>query len=201
MTTTHQSSFRCFFYPNLNFKHHIVNLKSKLSKALYALRTAKNTLSSKSLLLIYNSIFHCHLLYAIQIWSCSRSGPINELFKMQKKAIRIVSGSSYNSHTEPLFKKLGVLPLPDLISITKIQFMQRFKQKFLPTSFDDTWVVCSPSPPFCYCISKIIHVCALLAPFSPFPLKLPPCMEPKLVKCCDATDRCATAEFGNILLG
>ena len=70
------------------------------------------------------------MLYALQIWSCSKSGPINEIFKMQKKAIRIVSGASYNAHTEPLFKKLQVLPLPDLISFTKIQFMQRFKQKF-----------------------------------------------------------------------
>ena len=129
-----------FFDPNLNFKHHISTLKNKLSKALYALRSVKKTLNQKSLLLIYNSIFHCHLLYAIQIWSCSKSGPINEIFKMQKKAIRIVAGTSYNSHTEPLFKRLQVLPLPDLISYTKIQFMQRFKQKFLPSSFEETWV-------------------------------------------------------------
>ena len=74
-----------FFDPNLNFKHHIFNLKKKLSKALYALQTVKNTLNPKSILLIYNSIFHCRLLYAIQIWSCSRLGPIGELFKFQKK--------------------------------------------------------------------------------------------------------------------
>ena len=74
-----------FFDPNLNFKHHTSNLKNKLSKALYALRSVKNTLGQKSLLLIYNSIFQCHLLYAIQIWSCSKSGPLNEIFKLQKK--------------------------------------------------------------------------------------------------------------------
>ena len=59
---------------------------------------------------------------------------------MQKKAIRIVAGASFNSHTEPLFKMLQVLPLPDIISYTKIQFMQRFKQKFLLSSFEETWV-------------------------------------------------------------
>ena len=128
-----------FFDPALNFKFHISKLKTKLSKALYALRMVKNTLNQASLLMLYNSIFHCHLLYAIQIWSCSKSGPINELFKMQKAAIRIIAGSSYNSHTEPLFKKLQVLPLPDLISFSKLQFMQRFWQDFLPTSFNDTW--------------------------------------------------------------
>ena len=128
------------FDPDLNFKSHIANLKSKLSKSLYALRTAKNTLSTDSLLLLYNSIFHSHLLYANTIWSCSRSSLINEIFKMQKAAVRLITGSAYNAHTEPLFKKLKILPLPDLITFSKIQFIQRFSQKFLPSSFNDIWV-------------------------------------------------------------
>ena len=103
-----------------------MTLKTKLSRALYALRSVKKTLNQQSLLLLYNSVFHCHLLYAVIIWSCSRSGQLNEIFKMQKKAIRIVAGVSYNSHTEPLLKKLQVLPLPGLISFPKIQFMHRF---------------------------------------------------------------------------
>ena len=129
-----------FFDPCLNFKYHLSILHKKLSKALYSLRLVKNILSKTSLLLLYNSLFHCHLLYAIQIWSCTSSGPINEIFKMQKAAIRIINGSNYNSHTEPIFKKLEILPLPDLITFTKIQFMQRFSQKMLPTSFRETWV-------------------------------------------------------------
>ena len=59
---------------------------------------------------------------------------------MQKAAIRIIAGAKYNSHTEPLFKKLQILPLPDLITYNKLQFMQRFTQQFLPESFNDVWV-------------------------------------------------------------
>ena len=129
-----------YFDPCLNFKFHLSTLRKKLSKALYSLRLVKNTLSEKSLLLIYNSIFHCHLLYAIQIWSCTSPGFINNIFKMQKAAVRIINGSKYNSHTEPIFKKLNILPLPDLIHFTKLQFMHRFSQKFLPESFSATWV-------------------------------------------------------------
>ena len=65
-----------FFDPDLNFKFHISSLRKKLSKSLYALRSVKNTLNQNSLYLLYNSIFHCHLLYAVHIWSCSKSGPI-----------------------------------------------------------------------------------------------------------------------------
>ena len=127
-----------FFDPELNFKCHIGSLRKKLSRALYALRSVKNTLSSKSLIMLYNSIFHCHVLYAIQIWSCTNSGLINEIFKLQKTAVRIISGSAYNAHTEPLFKSLEILPLPDLILFSKLQFMQKFTQNFLPISFSET---------------------------------------------------------------
>ena len=61
-------------------------------------------------------------------------------FQTQKSSIRIISGAAYNAHTEPLFKKLEILPLPDLISFAKLQFMQRFIQKLLPNSFKDIWV-------------------------------------------------------------
>ena len=130
-----------FFDENLNFKYHISTLRKKLSGALYSLRLVKNTLSTSSLKLLYNSIFHCHLIYAISIWSSANNSLINMLFKLQKNAIRIISQAPYNSHTEPLFKKHEILPLPDLIHFSKIQFMQRFKNNFLPTSFEDTWTL------------------------------------------------------------
>ena len=60
-------------------------LKSELSKALYALRSVKKTLNQKSLLLLYNSVFHYRLLYAVQIWSCSRSSLVNDIFKNAKE--------------------------------------------------------------------------------------------------------------------
>ena len=59
---------------------------------------------------------------------------------MQKSAVRIILDAPYNSHTEPPFKKLQILPLPDLITFNKLQFMQQFSQKFLPISFDSIWV-------------------------------------------------------------
>jgi hypothetical protein len=52
----------------------------------------------------------------------------------------LISNSKYNAHTEPLLKKCGILPLPDLADFFKIQFMHRFSQHFLPLSFSDTWV-------------------------------------------------------------
>jgi len=128
-----------YFDSNLSFKYQISHIRKKLSKALYTLRMVKNTLPSHSLKLIYYSIFHCHLIYAIQVWSCCSPSLLNGLFKLQKSAIRIICNVSYNEHTEPLFKKEDILPLPDLVSFFKIQFIQRFTQQFLPSSFNLIW--------------------------------------------------------------
>ena len=128
-----------FIDSNLNFKYQISNIRKKLSKALYTLKISKNILPPHSLKLLYFSLFHCHLIYAIQIWSCCASYLTNDLFKLQKAAIRVVCGTAYNSHTEPLFKKENILPLPDLITFFKIQFMHRFRQNFLPESFNLIW--------------------------------------------------------------
>jgi hypothetical protein len=128
-----------FMDPSLNFKFHINSIAKKLSVGLYFIRTAKNYLTQKSLKLLYYSLFHCHLIYAIHVWSCTTNNNLNILAKLQKSAVRLITNSVYNAHTEPLFKKLRVLPFYDLMSFFKIQFMQQFKNGFLPKSFDGEW--------------------------------------------------------------
>ena len=51
-----------------------------------------------------------------------------------------MNGSKYNSHTEPLFKELKILPLDALIKFFNLQFMQHFIQGFLPASFNSVWL-------------------------------------------------------------
>ena len=126
--------------PKLNFKHHVNILVKKLSSSLYFMRKAKNIVSTKAMKFIYYSIFHSHIIYAIQSWSSCSQSSMNTVFKMQKKAIRIISGTAYNSHTESLFKEHSILPLPNLITFFKLQFMQNYTQGFLPTLFNNVWI-------------------------------------------------------------
>jgi len=59
---------------------------------------------------------------------------------MQKSAVRIIENVRYNTHTEPIFKKLEILPLPELATYFKLQFMQKFHQKTLPTLLSNSWI-------------------------------------------------------------
>jgi len=128
-----------YFDPNLNFKFHTQMLCKKISKSIYAIRTVKNILPESALCSLYFALLHSHLVYAVQIWSSGSGSNMESMFKLQKKAIRIISNASYNAHTEPLFKSLEILPLNLLAEFSKTQFMQHFKQKYLPQALSNTW--------------------------------------------------------------
>ena len=135
--------------PFLSFNFHAKQIIKKISCALYFMRTAKNTLNSKALTSLYYSLIHPHIIYAIQIWSVCNQNIFNTIFKLQKKAIRIIHHLRYNSHTESYFKKSKILPLPSLVEFFKLQFMQQYSQGFLPVAFHNVWTtnyINNPTP-------------------------------------------------------
>jgi len=126
--------------PKLSFKPHISYITKKISTSLYFLRGAKKVLNPRALKFIYYSLFHSHLIYASQLWSCCSESLLKPIVTKQKMAIRILTNSKYNSHTEPLFKKLDILPFAQLCLFFKLQFMHQFTQNFLPVSLQTMWV-------------------------------------------------------------
>jgi hypothetical protein len=65
---------------------------------------------------------------------------LKPIIKMQKSAVRILANKNYNAHSDPIFKKLCILPFTDLTKFFNLQFMQRYIQGFLPVSFKDVWL-------------------------------------------------------------
>jgi hypothetical protein len=129
-----------YFDENLNFKYHIKLLLSKLSKTLYFLRSSKNFLTPRAMKAVYYSLFHSNLIYCIQIWSCTSSVNLTPISVLQKKAIRLISKSKYNAHSEPIFKEQSILPFEKLILFFNLQTMQFYTQGYLPISFNNVWV-------------------------------------------------------------
>ena len=51
------------------------------------------------------------------------------------RALRIIVSAKYNSHTEPIFKSLGLLKLNDIFYINQLKFYFKMVHKTLPTYF------------------------------------------------------------------
>ena len=96
-------------------------------------------LGPRTLKTLYYSLIHCHLIYCIQVVTCGAQKPLQNIFKLQKKAIRIITGSKYNAHTAPLFKDNSILPYEDLAVYFKLLMLFDYKSGYLPKSFDGTW--------------------------------------------------------------
>ena len=57
------------------------------------------------------------------------------IYKLQKKAIRTISKSKYNAHTEPIFKKLQFLKLNDIFKLQQLKFYYKLIKGDLPKYF------------------------------------------------------------------
>ena len=64
---------------------------------------------------------------------------MNKTVKLQKRAIRTINKSGFNSHTDPLFKRSGILKLKDLYEYQTTLFMLDFINNRLPLSFNSTF--------------------------------------------------------------
>ena len=93
----------------LNWAQHAGYIRGKLSRANYALARAKRILPLKIKLMTYNSLLKCHMDYCQPIWGNCPASYKRGFLKLQKTAVRNISLSSYNHHSEPLFKRLKSL--------------------------------------------------------------------------------------------
>jgi hypothetical protein len=137
--TTSYKLLGVLFDEFLSFDDHIKAIKAKISKSLFCINRLKNFLPQTTLRTLYFSLIHPHLLYCLNMYSISTKTKLDELFLLQKKAVRVVCNESYNAHTGPLFTRLNILPFHDLILFERLKFMHRFSYNNQPISFAFMW--------------------------------------------------------------
>jgi len=123
----------------LSLDSHTNHVVKKLSRSLYCIKQAKNIIPPKGLLSLYYALIHSHLTYCTSIMGGITAKNRNKIIKIQKKAIRIITNSPYNAHTNPLFSELNILPFNSLIKLAQLSFMHSIAYNYAPKSFERTW--------------------------------------------------------------
>lgn len=118
---------------NLNWKPHIEKIASKISRALGIINKLKHFIPLDSKITMYNTMILPHINYGILAWGFKN----NRLITLQKRAIRIITVSKYNAHTEPLFKHLKLLNIKDILNISVLKFYHKYINKTLPDYFQN----------------------------------------------------------------
>ena len=121
---------------HLNWNKHIEKIANKCSRTIGIINKLKHVLPKSIRIILYNSLILPHINYCLMIWGYQ----CNRIIKLQKKAIRIISVTKYNSHTEPLFKSLSVLKVEDLLKVQILRFYYKFIHKQLP-AYLQSWPI------------------------------------------------------------
>jgi len=107
---------------------------------MFCIKMAKHNLNPHGLRSQYFALIHSHLNYCPIILNCLSQSNKSKLFKIQKKAIRVITGSVYNAHTGPLFVSQKILPFEKIIKQAKLMFMHSINFNYAPKSFTGTWI-------------------------------------------------------------
>ena len=118
------------FDDKLNFEEQFNRIKSKLKDGVKALMCTRLTLNFKAKLLLYNGSIKSHIEYcSVAFFDKFNKTQINELYRLQKQAVRLIFNARKNVHSEKLFKLAGILPLTKMYEYEAIKMIYKFKQE------------------------------------------------------------------------
>ena len=82
--------------------------------------------------MIYNALILSRINYGILAWGyqCER------IFKLQKRAVCLITLAKFNTHSEPIFKSLNLLKVQDIFEICQMKFDHNYLNKNLPHFFN-----------------------------------------------------------------
>lgn len=106
----------------LTWSLHIDAACDKLSSACFALSRLSPTLSPENLRIAYYGYFHSILIQGVDLWGTAAN--CEKPFKLQKRALRIISGKPHDFPARALFKENKILTLPCIYILTACQYVR-----------------------------------------------------------------------------
>ena len=117
---------------NVTWKSEISHVANKVSKSIGMIQKSSFYLSSYSLRVLYFSLVYPYFFYSNIVWVSTYKTNLVRLVKLQKRVVRIIDKSHFNAHSDPIFKKLGILKFHDLNLLQLGQFMFSYQIRTLP---------------------------------------------------------------------
>ena len=119
----------------LTWKNHIDCISKTISRNIGVMNKLKYSIPTRILHTIYCSLVLPYINYAILIWGNTCKTYLDKILKLQKWAIRMISGSHYRSHAAPLFAKNNILTVTDTYTLELGIFMFKYHINDLPVAF------------------------------------------------------------------
>ena len=115
---------------HLTWKPHLESVCTKVSRGVGVICRLRCILPEPILRTLYTSIVLPYLTYCNVAWGNAFKIHTDKLKVLQKKTVRLITNSTFRHPSKPLFLKLKLLPLEDLVAFNCLIF--KFKLHFCP---------------------------------------------------------------------
>ena len=122
---------------HLTWKNHVDEVCCKISRAIGAINRISTLVPSNVLLNLYFTMILPHIMYCNIVWGNCSNYLLNRIHILQKRAIRIITNSHHQAHTDPLFKKMKLLSVYDINKFVTCTFMYSYNKDILPKFLDN----------------------------------------------------------------
>ena len=115
---------------NLNRKSKILHVANKVSKSIGIIRKSKFYLLTKSLRTLCFSPVQPYFFYCNLILASTYKSNLVRLEILQKRMMRTIAKTHFYAHTDPIFRKLGILKFHDIHLFQLGLFMYSYQNGF-----------------------------------------------------------------------
>ena len=81
---------------------------------------------------MYYAFIYPYYTYCITVWGNTFSSVVEPLIKLQKRAVRQITGAGRYDHTMPIFQSLNVMNIPKLYIYSVLIFLYKYHHQDLP---------------------------------------------------------------------
>ena len=118
----------------LSWRYHFDYISSSISRGIGILHKLKDALPNN--VMLYNTLVLPYINYCNIVWGNGNITFRKNILRLQKRALRICTGSHYLAHSDPLFQNLHSLKINDINVLQTAVFMFKLNANLLPTTFD-----------------------------------------------------------------
>ena len=131
---------------NINWKNLVSHVFSNITKLSGILCRARHYWPRVVMRGLYYVLIYPYLIVTLYGKNDVHTTRLEQIRRLQRKIIRIITFSNFKEHTGPLFKELLISPLDDINNEAIALFMFRYFNNNLPSSYSDF-----------FCLNKDVH--------------------------------------------
>ena len=119
----------------LNFSSHIDYIKNKIKPYIAILNRCKRILPTPDLKKIYFAFIHSNITYMLPIYSAAPDSKLNEIYMLQKKAVKHVFKLHWDHPSSTIFRD-NIVPFHELTTIESCTLFFKIKNNLVKNDFN-----------------------------------------------------------------